>query len=85
MSAATAARRDALLANRSTQQQVNDLIVLDAMPVSEDRNTVRLWLIETIEARLPAVDAVMDRIFEGDEFTGTYAEALALAVQEVTA
>lgn len=84
MSTAPLARRDALLSKRSTKQLVSDLLVLDAMPVNDDRNTVRMWIIETIETRLPAVDEVMDRIFMGDDFTGTYVEALALAVKEVT-
>jgi hypothetical protein len=85
MSTTTAAiaRRDALIAERPTAQLVSDLLVLDALPVSSERNMVRIWLIETIEARFPAMDAVMDRIFMGDDFTGSYAEAIALAVEEV--
>lgn len=82
---AAIARRGALIAGRPTAQLVSDLLVLDALPVSSERNTVKSWLIETIEVRLPAVDAVMDRIFIGDDFAGSYAEAIALAVEEVTA
>ena len=72
----------ALVAERPTEQLIEMLETVEQMDRSPERARVRLWIIDALESRYPAVNAVMDAW--ADELTNpnlTYAEQLIEAVR----
>lgn len=70
----------ALLNEQSTSELVAALLVIDAATKTPDTRRARLWLIETIEARYPEVNAAMDAWAADADTELTYVEALVAAL-----
>lgn len=70
--------------NMSTETLLEGIALLDKTTATGDERLVRAAMFQTLEARFPAVEPIMNQWAEDLESTTTYAQALAAAVAEVT-
>lgn len=52
---------------------------------TEDERMLSAWLSDELEARIPALSAVIESIYQDIDFAGTYHEALTAAYAQVAA
>lgn len=67
----------------STDTLLEGIALLDKAATTEDERLVRAAMFQTLEARFPAVEPVMNEWAEDLEATTTYAQALAAAIAGV--
>ncbi len=67
-----------------TDTLLEAVALLDKAETTEDERIVRAAMFETIEARFPAVEPIMEAWALDLDSTATYAQALAAAIVEVT-
>ena len=68
-----------------TATLLEGIALLDKPDTTPDERTVRAAMFQTLEARFPAVDPIMDAWADDLEATTTYAQALTAAIAQVTA
>lgn len=71
--------------NLSTATLLEGIGLLDKPDTSPDERAVRAAMFQTLEARFPAVDPIMDAWADDLEATTTYAQALTAAIAKVSA
>lgn len=67
-----------------TATLIEGIAILDKPGTTADERTVRCAMFQTLEARYPAVDPIMEAWAMDLESTATYAQALTAAIAEVT-